>query len=144
MTVEILEHTHAATREDDDAERPLVRSMLRGFLCRCPRCGEGKVFAGYLTSVRSCEACGQVLEGHRADDLPPYLTVFVVGHLVIALFMALEEVVELGMWTHLAIFVPMTAILTLALLRPMKGLTIGLQWAMRMHGFGKAGEGADH
>jgi uncharacterized protein (DUF983 family) len=132
--------------EGSDAEigggRPLPRSMLRGFLCRCPNCGRGKLFRKYLRAVPSCAECGEAYDGrHRADDLPPYLTVFVVGHLVVAWYMALEEITTLGMWTHMAIFVSLTLVLSLGLLQPMKGLTIGLQWAMRMHGFGEAENG---
>lgn len=126
-------------------ERPLLRSMLRGLVCRCPKCGEGKLFAGYLRAVPHCSACGEAFDGvHRADDLPPYLTVFVIGHLVIALFMALDEMVALSMGANLAIFIPLTLVLCLAMLRPMKGLTIGLQWSMRMHGFGEGRECNDH
>ncbi|KAB0682094.1 DUF983 domain-containing protein [Aureimonas leprariae] len=119
--------------------------MLRGLVCRCPRCGEGKLFAGYLRAVPHCSTCGEAFDGvHRADDLPPYLTVFVIGHLVVALFMALDEAVVLSLGANLAIFIPLTLVLCLAMLRPMKGLTIGLQWAMRMHGFGEGDARHDH
>ncbi|KQT60437.1 MULTISPECIES: DUF983 domain-containing protein [unclassified Aureimonas] len=125
-----------------DADEPAVeprsvwQAMARGFLCRCPNCNQGKIFAGYLTSVDACAVCGETFTHHRADDLPPYLTVFIVGHIVVALFMAAEEMVDLSMWAHLAIWVPTTLVLSLVLLRPLKGATIGLQWAIRMGGFG--------
>lgn len=125
-------------------DRPLWRSISRGLLCRCPKCGEGKLFKGYLTSVQACAVCGEVLSVHRADDLPPYLTVFIVGHVVVALFMATDETVALSMWTHLAIFLPLTLAMSLALLRPLKGATIGLQWSKRMHGFDASADGHDH
>lgn len=146
MTFDAARRTDELTDDEPvEAERPLLRSMLRGLVCRCPHCGQGRLFGGYLKSVPNCGSCGEAFEGlHRADDLPPYLTVFVVGHLVVALFMALDEVVVLSMGAHLAIFVPSTLVLALLLLRPMKGLAIGLQWAMRMHGFGHGGEAADH
>ena len=123
--------------------RPLLPAMLRGLLMRCPNCGQGRLFAGFLRSVDHCEACGETFSHHRADDLPPYLTVFIVGHLVVALFMAAEELVNLSLFVHLAIWVPVTIILSLALLRPLKGATIGLQWANRMHGFGHGAEEHD-
>jgi uncharacterized protein (DUF983 family) len=146
MTLGIAERAETRDRASATlAERPLLRSMLRGLVCRCPNCGEGKLFAGYLRAVPTCGACGEPFDGlHRADDLPPYLTVFVVGHLVVALFMALDETVVLSMGVNLAIFIPLTLVLCLAMLRPMKGLTIGLQWAMRMHGFGEGDENRDH
>ncbi|WP_102958303.1 DUF983 domain-containing protein [Mangrovicella endophytica] len=116
--------------------RPLVRSVLRGLRCRCPNCGEGRLFTGYLRSVDRCAVCDEAMYHHRADDLPPYLTVFIVGHIVVALFMAVEEATTWSTWTHLAIWTPVTLLMTLGLLRPMKGATIGLQWALRMGGFG--------
>nr|BAT28913.1 hypothetical protein [Aureimonas frigidaquae] len=120
--------------------RPLGQAMLRGFLCKCPHCGSAPLFNGFLRSVDHCAACGEAYHHHRADDLPPYLTIFIVGHIVIALFMGVEEIGDLPLWAHLAIWVPLTSIFTLGLLRPIKGATIGLQWALRMHGFSGRGE----
>lgn len=122
------------------AERPLWPAVMRGLRCTCPNCGEGKLFDGYLTSVERCSVCSEEIHHHRADDLPPYLTVFIVGHLVVGLFMAVEQSIALSMWTHLAIWVPVTLILSLVLLRPLKGGTIGLQWALRQGGFGDKSE----
>ena len=133
-----------ATGMPDISDRMLWRSIGRGFLCRCPKCGTGKLFDGYLKSVDHCAVCHEEFTHHRADDLPPYLTVFVVGHLVIALFMAAEQMADLSLIAHLAIWIPITLVLCLALLRPFKGATIGLQWSMRMHGFGDSPDGADH
>jgi len=86
--------------------------------------------------VDACSVCHQEIHHHRADDLPPYLTVFIVGHIVVGLFMFVERAVTLSMWTHLAIWVPITLFLSLALLQPLKGATIALQWALRLGGFG--------
>ncbi|WP_062233445.1 DUF983 domain-containing protein [Aureimonas sp. N4] len=123
--------------------RDTLQAMARGFLMRCPRCGRGPLFHGFLKSVDKCEACDEVFHHHRADDLPPYLTIFIVGHLVVALFMGVEKVSDLPLWAHLAIWIPVTIALSLVLLRPLKGATIGLQWAMRMHGFGGRSEESD-
>lgn len=137
---------YGAGQADEPAapRRDLWRSIGRGLLMRCPHCGEGKLFAGFLTSVDACAVCHEPIHHHRADDLPPYLTVFIVGHLVVALFMGVEEVTTLPLWAHLAIWIPVTLALSLVLLRPLKGGTIGLQWALRMHGFGGSPDGADH
>lgn len=125
-------------------ERLLWRSIGRGLLGRCPNCGEGKLFEGFLASVDRCAVCNEEFGHHRADDLPPYLTVLVVGHLVVGLFMAVEEIATLTLWQHLAVWTPVTIALALGLLRPFKGATIGLQWALRMHGFGGAPDGSGH
>ncbi len=129
--------------EDTGAPRDIMRSMARGFMMRCPHCGRGRLFAGFLRSVEHCDACGEAFHHHRADDLPPYLTIFIVGHLVVALFMGVEQVTVLPLWAHLAIWIPVTLLLSLVLLQPLKGATIGLQWAIRMHGFGGRSEESD-
>lgn len=132
-----VEWTHSAE------ERPLGTALWRGFRSRCPRCGEGRLFRSFLKSVDACEDCGLAVHHHRADDLPPYLTVFIVGHVVVAGFMGMEEMVELTMWQHLAIWVPVTIVLSLALMQPLKGATIGLQWALKMGGFSGADDAGE-
>lgn len=122
-------------------KRNLGEAMKRGSLGRCPHCGEGKLFRSYLRPVTNCSACNEDYTPQRADDLPAYLTVVIVGHIMVALFMAVENVGGLSLWAHLAIWVPITILMSLAMLQPIKGATIGLQWANRMHGFDK---GAQH
>jgi uncharacterized protein (DUF983 family) len=117
-------------------ERSIGLSMKRGFLGRCPACGSGKLFRSYLKSVETCAACGERMDHHRADDFPPYIVVTIVGHLVLAGYMATDLILPLNSWQHLAIWAPITVISSLALLQPVKGAVIGLQWALKMHGFG--------
>ena len=115
--------------------RSLTQAMARGFLCRCPHCGKGRLFGKYLKVADRCDACGEEYHHHRADDLPAYLVIFIVGHVVVGAFMGMERVVELSTWQHLAIWAPLTLVMTLGLLQPVKGAVVGLQWALRMHGF---------
>ncbi|MCY0094658.1 DUF983 domain-containing protein [Hoeflea ulvae] len=110
-------------------------AIKRGLLGRCPHCGEGKLFRAYLKPVDACAACGEEMSHHRADDFPAYLAIFVVGHIVVAGFMATDTWLVLESWQHLLIWIPITILLTLVLLQPLKGGVIGLQWALRMHGF---------
>jgi uncharacterized protein (DUF983 family) len=117
-------------------QRPLGQAMWRGFLGKCPHCGEGKLFRAYLKTVDDCAACAEPMHHHRADDLPAYLVVFIVGHVVVGAFMGMETMFALSTWQHLAIWVPITLAMTLALLQPVKGAIVGLQWALYMHGFG--------
>ena len=125
------------------AERPVGRAIKRGLLCRCPACGSGRLFRAYVKAVDHCAACGEDFSHQRADDLPPYLVITIVGHVVLAGYMFTDLVWPLNTWQHLAIWVPITLILALALLQPVKGGVIGLQWALRMHGFGDEAEEAD-
>ena len=120
-----------------ESARPLWRSIFRGAISRCPNCGDGKLFAGWLRPVDRCAACAEDYTPQRADDLPPYLTIFVVGHVVVAGYLVTERTLPLGAWGQLALWVPITLVLSLVLMRPFKGGTIGLQWALRMHGFGE-------
>ena len=87
--------------------RPLWTAIKRGFMCRCPKCGEGRLFKSFLKTVDSCERCGEEMHHHRADDLPAYLVVVVVGHIIVGAFMGVEATSTLSTWQHLAIWVPL-------------------------------------
>ncbi|ODT07931.1 MAG: hypothetical protein ABS58_05105 [Mesorhizobium sp. SCN 65-20] len=116
--------------------RPVWQSIKRGLFGKCPNCGEGKLFASFVKTVDRCDVCGEEIFHHRADDLPAYLVVVIVGHIVVGAFMGVEATVTLSTWQHLAIWVPLTIVSALALLRPTKGAVVGMQWALYMHGFG--------
>ncbi|RWL94476.1 MAG: DUF983 domain-containing protein [Mesorhizobium sp.] len=116
--------------------RPLWTAIKRGLLGRCPHCGEGKLFYAFTKTVDTCSVCGEEIHHHRADDLPAYLVIVIVGHIVVGSFMAVEATTALSNLQHALIWVPLTIILALALLQPVKGAVIGLQWALYMHGFG--------
>lgn len=123
--------------------RPLWRAIGNGLKLRCPKCGEGKLFRGYLKPVETCAVCGEDLSHQRADDAPPYFTIVVVGHVIVPVMAAVFFATELSVMTHLAIWLPLTLVMTLALLRPIKGALIGLQWALYMHGFDPTVEDPD-
>jgi uncharacterized protein (DUF983 family) len=118
------------------AERPLVPALRRGWRRRCPNCGGGQVFSGYLNVRSSCAACGEELSHHRADDLPAWITIVVVGHLVGALLLSVETAFTPPMWLHFAVWPTLALGLTLWLLPRVKGAVVAMQWAWRMHGFG--------
>jgi len=126
--------------------RPLVPAMKRGFAGKCPHCGSGKLFRAYVKPVDNCAACGEDFTPQRADDLPAYLFVLIVGHISVGGFMMSEMMTDWPGWLHLAIWVPVTILLSLLLLQPIKGAVIGLQWANYMHGFGGEDDfiGDDH
>ncbi|MBR1124996.1 DUF983 domain-containing protein [Bradyrhizobium lablabi] len=124
------------TRETGAVEkRDLWTAMKRGFRCRCPRCGEGKLFRAFLKVDNNCSVCGLDFTPHRADDLPAYLVIVIVGHIVVPLALSIETNFAPPVWLQLAIYLPLTLVLSLLLLQPVKGAVVGLQWALRMHGF---------
>ena len=139
----IQEQVFGGEHHSSRVTRPLWAAMKRGALGRCPHCGEGKLFAGFTKSVDKCSVCGEELYHHRADDLPAYLVIVIVGHIVLGAFMAVEATSTLSMWQHIAIWVPLTIALSVALLQPVKGAVIGLQWALYMHGFGGEKDGTE-
>ncbi len=127
-------------RIENQEIRPKANSMFRGFLKRCPNCAKGTLYYKYLKVVDSCSSCSEDLSHHRADDAPPYFTIFIVGHIIIPLALATEKMWQLETSTHLLIWMPLIVILSLVLLPAVKGAVVGLQWALRMHGFGEEHE----
>ena len=130
------EQTFGGEHQSGRPARSVMNAMLRGFRCRCPNCGEGKLFTAFLKTAPACSACGEEFHHHRADDLPAYLVIVIIGHVVIGAFMGVEANTSLSLWQHLAIWVPLTILSALVLLNPVKGAVVGLQWALYMHGFG--------
>jgi len=116
-------------------KRDVWQAMKRGFRGRCPRCGEGKLFRAFLKTADSCSNCGQDFTPHRADDLPAYLVIVIVGHIVVPLALMIETNYSPPVALQLAIYLPLTFVASLALLQPVKGAVVGMQWALRMHGF---------
>jgi uncharacterized protein (DUF983 family) len=122
-------------------KRDLWTAMKRGFRCRCPRCGEGKLFSTFLKVGSNCSACGLDYTPHRADDLPAYLVIIIVGHIVVPVVLWIETNYSPAVWLQLSIYLPLTFISSLVLLQPVKGAVVGFQWAMRMHGFDENASG---
>lgn len=116
--------------------RDIWTAMKRGFRGRCPHCGEGKLFRAFLKVNDSCPSCGEDLHHHRADDLPAYLVIVIVGHIVVPIALMIETGFAPPVALQLAIYLPITLLASLLLLQPVKGAVVGLQWACRMHGFG--------
>jgi uncharacterized protein (DUF983 family) len=128
--------TKVWTRETGLTEKRDVRTALkRGFRGRCPRCGEGKLFRAFLKVDNNCSVCSLDFTPHRADDLPAYLVIVIVGHIVVPLALIIETDYSPPVALQLSIYLPTVLILSLVLLQPVKGAVVGLQWALRMHGF---------
>ena len=128
--------TKVWTRQTGVTEkRDVWTSIKRGFRGRCPRCSEGKLFRAFLKTADSCSYCGQDFTPHRADDLPAYLVIVIVGHLVVPLALVIETNYSPPVSLQLAIYLPITLLASLVLLQPVKGTVVALQWALRMHGF---------
>jgi uncharacterized protein (DUF983 family) len=128
--------TKVWTREAGAVEkRDVWTSMKRGFRGRCPRCGEGKLFRAFLKVDGNCSVCNLDFTPHRADDLPAYLVIVIVGHLLVPIILWVETDYSPPVWLQLSIYLPFTLVASLLLLQPVKGAVVGMQWALRMHGF---------
>jgi uncharacterized protein (DUF983 family) len=126
-----------ATRTAAGEPSPFT-GLKRGVLQRCPACGCGRLFGRFLKVVDRCGACGTELHHHRADDFPPYIVMLIVGHVVVYGILQAETRFEVPLPVHLAFWPALTVVLALALLQPVKGAVVGLQYALGMHGFGAA------
>jgi uncharacterized protein (DUF983 family) len=101
-------------------------ALGRGLRMLCPACGKTHMFNGYLRVIAECPNCHAPLGLARADDAPPYFTIIVVGHIVVPSMLILERTAAPPLWVQTALWLPMTLFLALALLRPIKGATVGL------------------
>jgi uncharacterized protein (DUF983 family) len=124
------------TRETANTEkRDVWTALKRGFHRRCPRCGQGKLFRAFLKVDDHCSVCALDFTPHRADDLPAYLVIVIVGHIVVPLALMIETNYSPPVALQLSIYLPLTLVASLLLLQPVKGAVVGVQWALRMHGF---------
>lgn len=121
---------------DASAERPLGRAFRNGWRRRCPNCGSGPLFKGYLTVRDECSVCREELYHQRADDGPAYLSILIIGHLMAPTLYLVYVTWRPEPLVLFTIFAVGCVALALYLLPRLKGAMIGFQWARRMHGFG--------
>jgi uncharacterized protein (DUF983 family) len=115
-----------------DAEpRPFLTGLLRGLKHRCPDCGEGSLYSGYLKVRQTCQACGHDLSAYRADDGPAYFTILLVGHLIIAPALVFPVVWEASPWIVVPVSLSLLTALVLTILPRIKGAFIGGLWSIR-------------
>ena len=108
-------------------------ALARGWCRKCPRCGQGRMFQGYLSIAEQCSACALPFEPLRADDAPAYFTIFAVGHIVVPLVLVVERWGhEPPLWFHALLWLPLSVILALYLLPHIKGAVIALLWTHRI------------
>ncbi|GAA3853556.1 DUF983 domain-containing protein [Celeribacter arenosi] len=120
----------------EDGARELTPALLRGWQRRCPCCGGGPLLKGYLKVRDECVVCGENLSHHRADDGPAYLTILIVGHIVVMTLGWAFVTFRPDPLVLVTVFVTATVALSLYLLPRLKGAIVAFQWAKRMGGFG--------
>ena len=107
--------------------------FLAGLLCRCPRCGQGKLFQGYLKVTPSCPVCGLDLAFADSGDGPAIFVIFLVAPVIIVLALIVGATFNPPPLVHLMLWIPATLILSLALLPPFKGVLVALQYRHDAH-----------
>ena len=107
---------------------PRPSPFVTGLSGRCPRCGRGRLFAGFLTLRAGCEECGLDYEFADSGDGPAVFVILLAGLLVVGAALFVEVVYQPPFWVHAALWGPMILIVTLAPLRLLKGLLIALQY----------------
>ncbi len=115
-----------ATREPE--HYPRLSPFRVGLACKCPRCGRGPLYAGFLRVAERCPACGLDLRKADSGDGPAVFIIFILGFLVVPLALLFEAKVAPPMWLHVAIWPALILGTSLGLLRPVKGVVIALQY----------------
>lgn len=112
------------------ADRSLLLGIKRGLRLRCPECGEGRLYRKYLKVQSPCEVCGHDNLQYPSDDAPPYFTIFLVGHVVIAPMLFFNFIWTANIWVVLLTTLPLLFFLTLLCLPVVKGAVLGAMWAL--------------
>lgn len=135
MSIEPIQEERAERRAAQArAPRPVGAAVMRGLRRRCPACGVGTSFLGYLRLAPACAHCGEPLGHIRADDFPPYLTTLVVGHIVVPAVLMVEQAFAPPLALRMIAWPALALALTLAALPVIKGGVVGLMWALRLRG----------
>lgn len=113
---------------EDHAHWPPVEPVAAGLKGRCPRCGEGRLFSGFLTVGKRCGSCGLDYSFADAGDGPAVFVILLIGFLVVGLALWLEVSYGPPLWLHFLLWIPLTLVLCLTALRLIKGVLITLQY----------------
>jgi uncharacterized protein (DUF983 family) len=111
-----------------DPASPGPLPIARGLRGRCPRCGEGKLLQGFLGLRERCDHCGLDYKFADAGDGPAVFVILIGGAIVVGAALITEVVYQPSYWVHAALWLPLILLVTLAPLRPLKGLMIALQF----------------
>ena len=115
--------------DNDRPTRPEVEPIRAGLKGCCPRCGQGRLFSGFLAVATSCDACGLDFSFADAGDGPAVFVILIAGFIVVGLALWMEVSVGPPLWLHFMLWIPLTLVLCLASLRLIKGVLITLQYA---------------
>ena len=107
---------------------PDLSPVTTGLAGKCPRCGRGKLFDGYLTVAKSCKSCGLSYEFADGGDGAAWFVMLIVGFLGVGSILGIEVAYQPAFWVHVLIAIPLLIMLPMVLLRPVKGMLLAQQW----------------
>ncbi|RWO19054.1 MAG: DUF983 domain-containing protein [Mesorhizobium sp.] len=113
---------------DDKAIWPAIDPISAGLHGRCPRCGEGRLFSGFLTVGERCANCGLDYSYADAGDGPAVFVILIIGFIVVGLALWMEVTLSPPLWLHFLLWIPLTLALCLGALRLIKGVLLTLQY----------------
>lgn len=119
-------------RQSQEARPSVWRA---GLLCRCPNCGQGRLFTGFLTVVERCEVCGTDLRAHDTGDGPAVFIILILGFIVVGAALAVEMAYAPPLWVHAILWPPLVLAGSFGLLRPFKGVMVALAFHHRRDTF---------
>ncbi len=112
----------------EERRYPPISPVSTGLAGRCPRCGEGRMFSGFITVAPKCEVCGLDYGFADAGDGPAVLVTLFAGFIVLGIALAVEIAYEPPLWVYAVVFAPLTLVVCLGMLRPLKGFLIASQY----------------
>ncbi len=116
------------SQEFPPAPVSLSQTVLRGLACRCPRCGKGRLFAGFIDLKPSCDQCGLDYAFIDVGDGASVFLIMIAGAIVVGCALVVEIKYQPPFWLHAALWLPLILLTTVGPLRPMKSLLIALQF----------------
>jgi len=117
-----------AASQDKDLPQSAVSPYVAGLTCRCPRCGKGKLFSGFLTLRPRCEACGLDYSFADVGDGATVFVILISGFLVVGAMLLTEVIYQPPFWVHAVLWLPIILLMTMGPLRPMKAGLMALQY----------------
>ena len=116
----------------DESSHADVSPFLAGLTCRCPRCGRGKLFSGFLDVAKRCRECKLDFSKQDSGDRPAIFIIMILGFIMVGSALVVEMNVAPPVWLHLVPWIPLTFPGSIALLRPFKATLIALQYRHRV------------
>ncbi|HMQ57270.1 MAG TPA: DUF983 domain-containing protein [Rhizobiaceae bacterium] len=113
---------------EDKARFAPVSPVSAGLAGKCPRCGQGRLFDGYLKTRNNCSNCGLDYSFIDAGDGPAVFVILIIGFIVVGLALWMEVTMNPPLWVHFLLWIPLTLVLSLVSLRWIKGVLIALQF----------------